>query len=302
MAIYHLHTKIIERSAGRRIVAAAAYRAGVKLFDERYNATHDFSFKRDIAHSEIILPEGAPAWMGERDILWNEIEKVEKRKDAQLAREIEIALPRELDDDNRLGLVRSYIRSQFTKLGMVADFNIHDAHASDGEEQPHAHILLTLRTINKDKKFGNKDRSWNDRSLMEQWRKSWCDLTNHYLDKIGSKERVDHRSLKKQLADAEKENDIERVVELDRIPQPKIGYRAYALEKRGIKSNRGNLWRLVQATNQKIQQLKKQMVVLGGAISKFASKLFPGSDGHDIVEVNKAIISPALKVPKKDTS
>ncbi|HMS45338.1 MAG TPA: MobA/MobL family protein, partial [Alphaproteobacteria bacterium] len=249
-----------------------------------------------------ILPEGAPLWMGQRDILWNEVEKIEKRKDAQLAREIEIALPRELDEKNRVELVRSYILNQFTKRGMVADLNIHNSHASDGNEQPHAHILLTLRTINKDKKFGNKDRSWNDRSLMEQWRKSWSDMTNDYLRKIGSTERIDHRSLKKQLAEAEKGKDITRVVELDRIPQPKIGYRAYALEKRGIKSNRGNLWRLVQATNQKIQQLKKQMVVLGGTIGKFASKFFGGADDRDGHDVNMALSSPTLKTAKKDTS
>jgi len=139
VAIYHLSAKVT--------VAAAAYRSAGRLRDERQGIEHDFSRKRDVVHTEIIAPENAPDWMRDRDQLWNAVELVERRKDAQLAREIEVSLPRELDRDARLELVRGFVDREFVERGMIADVAVHEGRARDGLEQPHAHIMLTMREL-----------------------------------------------------------------------------------------------------------------------------------------------------------
>jgi len=156
MAIYHLSGSIISRSQGRSCVAASAYRAGGKIIDERTGLTHDFEKKEgDVAHKEILLPKGAPAWMGERARLWNHVEAVEKRKDAQLAREFTISLPKELTEQQNIALARQFVQQQFVDKGMVADVCVHRGH---GNDQPHAHVMLSLREITAEG-FGKKNRS-----------------------------------------------------------------------------------------------------------------------------------------------
>lgn len=162
MAIYHLSVKIISRSKGRSAVASAAYRAGEKLHDLREDKTHDYSRKSGVIHREVITPDGAPEWATQREVLWNRVEASEKRKDSQLAREVEIALPRELSTEARAQLVRSFVQDEFTNKGMIADVAIHNPEASDGQENPHAHIMLTMRHLD-DWEFGGKNRQWNHR-------------------------------------------------------------------------------------------------------------------------------------------
>src|ERR1700691_5421903 len=125
MAIYHLSVKIIKRGSGRSVVAAAAYRAAQSLAEEQTGHTHDYTRKVGVEHSEIVAPEGALHWMRDRLTLWNAVEAVEKRRDAQLAREVEIALPIELDNASQLSLVRQFVQREFVSKGMVADFSIH---------------------------------------------------------------------------------------------------------------------------------------------------------------------------------
>lgn len=196
MAIYHLSAKIISRADGRSVVAAAAYRAGESLREGSTGITFDYTRKQGVVHTEVLAPQGAPDWVHERLILWNTIDRVEKRRDAQLAREIEVGLPVELDDAQQLALARDFVRRQFVSQGMVADLAIHrhDAH------NPHAHILLTTRRLDGDG-FGLKERSWNTRAKLLDWRIGWEEVTNTHLAQAGLAIRIDHRTLKAQGLD-----------------------------------------------------------------------------------------------------
>jgi len=144
MALYHLNSQYISRGKGQCVVAAAAYRSGSKLIAEFidrdtgtiFTKVFDYRHKKDVAFSEMILPKNAPKWMKNRQDLWNHIERIEKRKDAQLAREIEVALQRELNLEQNLEVVRSFITECFTNKGIIADLNIHL-----DDNNPHAHIL-----------------------------------------------------------------------------------------------------------------------------------------------------------------
>ena len=268
MAIYHLSAKVISRAGGRSSVAAAAYRTAGRLRDDRQGLEHDYSRKGGVVHSEIMAPENAPDWMRDRDQLWNAVEAVEKRRDAQLAREIEVALPRELDRSARLELLRGFVGREFVVRGMIADVAVHEGKARDGQSQPHAHIMLTMRELTGDG-FGKKDRSWNAPDLLVGWREAWAREANGALERAGRSERIDHRSLDVQRAEAEQQAErarsdrqdelaLERekkVIELSREPEPKIGPSANAQEKRGIATERGDAFRAVQDRNAQRQEL-----------------------------------------------
>jgi len=208
MAIYHFTSKIIARGSGKSSVASAAYRAGEKLYDERQNKIVDYTRKQDVMFKEIFIPEGAPKWMADREKLWNVVEKIERRKDAQLAREIHFSLPRELSKEQNIELAKEFIKNEFVSRGMIADLCIHDGMAKDGEEQPHAHVMLTMREV-VEEGFGLKERSWNDRDGYGLWRESWAEHANRYLAMNGIEQRIDHRSYAEQG--------------IDLIPQNKIG-------------------------------------------------------------------------------
>lgn len=213
VAIYHCSAKVIGRSSGRSATGAAAYRAGEKIVDHRTGLIHDYTRKGGVDHAQIIAPAGAPEWATDRSALWNEVEAAEKRKDAQLCREVEVAIPRELTVDQQRQLVLDFAREQFVARGMVADVAFHH---QDGEN-PHAHILLTTRTIGPDG-FGQKAREWNDRALLEQWRSQWAEHANRALERAGHAERIDHRSLADQG--------------IDRQPTQHLGPTATAIERR----------------------------------------------------------------------
>lgn len=192
VAIYHLTAKMISRARGQSAVAAAAYRFGVALRDERYGITHRFAADRAIAHAEIMAPPGAPAWAGVRDQLWNRVEAGERRKDAQLARVVEIALPAELSPGENLSLVRDYVAGEFIARGMIADFCLRG-----DPGKPHAHILLTLRPVTAEG-FGLKERRWNGRAVLQEWRAAWAERANDHLARAGHGVRIDHRTLEAQ--------------------------------------------------------------------------------------------------------
>ena len=147
MAIYHFSAKVIQRSQGRSVIAAAAYRAAEALHDDMLGRTFNYLDKPGVVHSEILLPAGAPSRWLDRAMLWNEAQQVERRKDAVLAREIELALPRELSQAEAIALARDFVREQFVARGMVADLNVHWGQAADGEAQPHAHVMLAMRRV-----------------------------------------------------------------------------------------------------------------------------------------------------------
>jgi Ti-type conjugative transfer relaxase TraA len=196
VAIYHLSAKILTRAAGRSVVAAAAYRAGESLAEDATGMTFDYTRKSGVEHCEILAPKVVPDWVHVRSRLWNAVEAAEKRKDAQLAREIEVGLPIELDADQQLALMRAFVQREFVARGMIADLAIH----RDDANNPHAHVLLTLRSIDA-AGFGLKERSWNERSKLLAWRQSWQEMTNQHLALAGHDVRIDHRSLKDQGLD-----------------------------------------------------------------------------------------------------
>ncbi|WP_316159317.1 Ti-type conjugative transfer relaxase TraA [Bradyrhizobium sp. SZCCHNRI3042] len=219
MAIYHLHVKVIGRKAGSSAVASAAYRSASRLRDERLGREQDFSGKRGVVHSEVMLPENAPAGWGDRERLWNAVEAVEIRKDAQLAREVEFAIPRELTETQGIELARDFVHGEFVGLGMVADLNVHWDRDEDGMPKPHAHVMLTMRAVDENG-FGQKVRDWNRTEMVERWRRRWAELANERLTELDIDARIDHRSLEAQGVPLE--------------PQSQIGAPAKRIEVRGI--------------------------------------------------------------------
>ncbi len=207
MALYHFSAKVIQRSQGRSAVAAAAYRAAEELHDKLLDQDHDYTDKQHVVHKEIMLPDGAPARWLDREILWNEVEAAERRKDAVLARDIEISLPRELGQVEAVALVQDFVREQFVARGMVADLNVHWTKARDGGEQPHAHVMLTMRVVEGDG-FGLKQRGWNDKALLRTWRERWAEVANARLHELGHDARIDHRSYAAQGIDLEPQHKI----------------------------------------------------------------------------------------------
>ena len=198
MAIFHLSAAPIQRSKGHSAVAAAAYRAGERLEDRRMGELHDYQRKQGIVASEIIAPDSAPAWVNDREELWNRAEQAEKRKDAQPAREIRLALPAELTDEQRADLVFDFCRDAFVKNGMVADVSIHRPDRHGDDRNHHAHILLTMRELDGDDFSAKKNRDWNSDILLQGWREQWAAYQNAALEEAGFDARVDHRSLMEQ--------------------------------------------------------------------------------------------------------
>jgi Ti-type conjugative transfer relaxase TraA len=215
VAIYHFSAKVIGRSAGRSAVASAAYRAAEQLHDDKLDRDHDYTAKAGVVHKEIMLPDGAPERWQDRATLWNEVEAGEKRKDAQLARDIEISLPRELGEVAAVQLARDFVREQFVDRGMVADLNVHWTRGSDGEMQPHAHVMLTMREVVPGREghpeggaFGKKVVDWNATALLREWRERWAELANARLCELGHDVRIDHRSYAEQGIGLEPQHKI----------------------------------------------------------------------------------------------
>lgn len=231
MAIYHLHASIVSRGKGHSAVAAAAYRSGEEILDRRTGEEHDYSRRSGVDHTEIIAPDDAPDWTRERAELWNQAEAAERRQDAQVAREVRVALPVELGDEDRRQLVRDFVSESFVSRGMVADVAYHDG---DGRN-PHAHILLTTRPVAPDDDgfSAKKDRSWNSRETLEDWRESWATAANRALERAERWERIDHRTLEAQRDEALDRGDLSRAATLDREPGVHLGRASYAMAVRG---------------------------------------------------------------------
>ena len=193
MAIYRFGKSIIGRTANRRVVAAAAYRSGSRLYDEGIDRHHDFSSKTGVLHSEVILPPGAPQRWSDRETLWNEVERTEHRRDSQLAVDILVTLPDELGQARAIELVRNFARHEFVRLGMVADLNVHWETGVGGQTNAHCHILLTTRHIEPEG-FGLKQAQWSRLDLLLHWRAAWADHANAELARSGLDVRIDHRS------------------------------------------------------------------------------------------------------------
>ena len=183
MAIYHFSAKVVSRANGSSAVASAAYRSASELHDVRLGRDHDFSNKAGVIHSEVMLPEGAPERLNDRSTLWNEVEAGEKRKDAQLAREVEFSIPREMNEKQGVALAQDFVKKQFVDRGMVADLNVHWDKAKDGTPKPHAHVMLAMRDVGPEG-FGKKNRDWNSTELLKDWREAWSAHVNERMAEL----------------------------------------------------------------------------------------------------------------------
>jgi hypothetical protein len=244
MALYHFSAKIVCRSRGQSAVASAAYRARTRLLDERLGKTFDYSRRRGLVRTEIMAPDNAPDWMRDREELWNAVEKVERRKDSQLARSLDIALPHELSLDHNTELLRGFIQEQFVDKGMIADIAIHAPGGEGDTRNIHAHILLTTREI-AGPGFGLKARQWDRKEELEQWREAWADHANRVLERERFEERIDHRSLVDQG--------------VDREPTTHIGPAGKQMEQRGKPSDRARQYRNIEAANDDLALAKKEL-------------------------------------------
>ena len=298
MAIFHCSIKIISRSAGKSATSASAYRAGTKVYDDELGETFDYTKKRGVVFSEVLLCANAPQEFTDREKMWNSVQAIEKAKNSQLCREVEVALPVELSREEQVKLVREYIQENFTSKGMCADWALHDK----GDGNPHAHILLTVRPIKSNGEWGAKRKDsyalddkgnkipvidlntgkqkigsrgrkmwerisipstdWNDQSRAEEWRKGWADACNKYLQ---GRTRIDHRSYVRQGK--------------KQLPTMHEGYVARKIAKRGKKSTiieynakvrRTNDYS--QATEQDLQAVEAELKQLEAELEKLKSE------------------------------
>jgi MobA/MobL family len=250
MAIFHYSVKAINRSSGRSSVAAAAYRAGEKLVDERTGNVYDYERKDGVLHHEIFLPDGETVG---REDLWNLVEKAEKRKDAKVAREIVVALPNELSQLDQLGLVRGYAQDLSRRTDWAVDVAMH-APGRDGDQRnTHAHLLCSTRKIERDEngqlRMGAKTRAWDvvstGKELVLFERQEWERQVNKMLEIAQSPARVDCRSYAAQG-------------KADLMPQAHLGVSACQMERKGVETERGNRNRTAAEHNQGIADLARK--------------------------------------------
>jgi ATP-dependent exoDNAse (exonuclease V) alpha subunit len=249
MADYRLSAQMISRADGRNAVAAAAYRAGVELANERNGQTYDYTRKGGVLHTEIIAPAHAPVWAQDRAQLWNEAERSETRKNSQVAREIQLSLPHELTDAQRKQLVTEFVRDNFVAKGMVADIAIHAPSRHGDERNVHAHVLLTTRAMTPEG-FAEKRREWNAKEHLYAWRENWATVQNRHLTQaLGPKApQVTHQSYAEQG--------------LDKVPGHHLGPSATAMERRRERSERGDLNRGSRAANERMKEARARQDAL----------------------------------------
>lgn len=268
MAIYHFNCKVISRGKGQSAIASAAYRSGEKLYSERYGESN--FYKRVVSPETFILkPKHAPEWVLNREKLWNQVEAIEKSSRAQLSREINIALPIELSNEEQFSLTKEYIQTNYVDEGMVADVSIH----RDDKNNPHFHVMLTTRPFKENGEWGSKAKKiyildedgnklrtksgdfksrkdnttdWDSRGKLAEWRKNWADITNQYLEKNGFSQRISEKSY----------------AELGEKRQPTIheGYVARQMEKRGQISERAEANRQIKKGNYSSEENRKETV------------------------------------------
>lgn len=227
MPNYHCSVKVISRATGRSAVACAAYRSNERLRDERLERDYDYTARDVVRHEQVMLPDGAPDEFRERERLWNAVEAAERRKDSQLAREVEVSLPRELSREEQVKLVRDYAQRNFVDEGMCADVCVHDR---DGRN-PHAHIMLTMRRVDADG-FGKKERSWNDKARVQEWRRDWERTQNRALERFYERTQTPERD----RAYVDSRSYAERGVE--RLPQRHEGPQVREIEAKAEKRAR----------------------------------------------------------------
>ena len=276
MALFHLNVTQIKRSKGQSAIAAAAYRAGEKLYSEYYGETSDYTNKGGVICSEILLPDHAPREYADRQTLWNAVEKAERGKNAQLAYSFDIALQNEFSLDENIALARQFLLEHFVSRGMVVDFSIHVPDAEPGGiSNPHFHVMAPIRPIEENGKWGMKQRrvyeldeegnrlldadgnyifnavpttDWGSPETLEYWREQWAAMCNTKFEEKGLPERIDHRSYERQGVDL--------------LPTIHEGPSVRQMEAKGIRTDKGEFNRWIKATNSVIRDMKKKIASL----------------------------------------
>ena len=281
MADYHFHVTQIKRSKGQSAVACAAYRSGEKLFSDYYGEVSDYTRKRGIVHTEILLPAHAPPEYSDRQTLWNAVEKAEHHPKAQLAYSFDITLQNEFSIEENIELARQFLLDEFVSRGMICDFAVHLPDKKDGIQNPHFHVLCPMRPLDANGQWEAKQRreyildecgnrlrdksgdfafnavpttDWGSPETLEHWRKAWCDLCNSKFEEKGFDERIDHRSYERQG------------VEL--LPTVHEGPTVRAMEKRGIQTEKGSLNKWIKATNKMILAAEKKVSAMKNWVSE----------------------------------
>ena len=273
MALYHFSVKQVSRGKGQTVVNSAAYISGQKLYNDYYGQTHDYTKKSGVVFTEILTPEYVPERLTDRETLWNEVEKIEKGKRAQLAYSFDIALQNELTLDENIELAREFCQEQFVARGMIVDLAVHEGKSKNEDEpdNPHFHVLAPIRPITEES-WGNKQKreyvldedgnrikdakgndvfnavsttGWNDPELLKEWRRAWTEKVNEKFRECHMAARIDHRSYKEQG--------------IDLIPTIHEGYEVRAMEKKGIKTVIGELNRAIRQFNQMFISLKESI-------------------------------------------
>ena len=238
MALYHFTSKVVSRSKGQSAVHTAAYNAREQLHDERHDRdTKDYGYKGKTEFSGIFAPKDAPAWVHDREQLWNRAEAAENRKDSQTARSVEFALPRELDAEQRRRLVTDFVRETFSRPGMVADVNIHAPHRGNDDRNYHVHCLLTMRRLDGENFAAKKETQWNNKEDYAQWREKWAHMGARALERAGHQQEADrfqhgHKNLAGQQEAALARGDTAWAEHCDREAQIHKGAAVSAMEQK----------------------------------------------------------------------
>ena len=276
MALFHMNVTQIKRSKGQSAIAAAAYRAGEKLYSEYYGETSDYTNKGGVICSEILLPDHAPNEYADRQILWNAVEKAERGKNAQLAYSFDIALQNEFSMEENIALARQFLLEHFVSRGMVVDFAVHVPDTEPGGiSNPHFHVMCPIRPIEENRKWGCKQHrvyeldedgyrlldadgnyifnavpttDWGSPETLEYWREQWAAMCNAKFEEMGLSERIDHRSYERQG--------------IDLLPTIHEGPAVRQMEAKGIRTDNGEFKRWIKATNALIQSVRKKIAAL----------------------------------------
>ncbi|HFH7403994.1 TPA: MobQ family relaxase [Streptococcus agalactiae] len=282
---FHFSVNIISRGKGKSAVASAAYISGEKIKNEWDGVTHDYTKKQGVISKEIFLPDHAPKEYKDRKTLWNSVELFEKNSNAQLARNFIISLPKELSIEENKKMIEEYVQNNFVKEGMIVDLAIHDE-SREGNQNIHAHIMTIVRPINEDGTWGQKSKkeyildekgekilnkngkpktrkieltTWNDKGNVEKWRENFSDLCNEYLVKNKIEKRVDHRSFKRQG--------------IKQIPTIHLGASASAMERKGIRTEKGDINREIKKQNELLKNIGNEIKKITSWLAGFKDKL-----------------------------
>lgn len=274
MALYHFHVGQVKRSAGQSVIESAAYRAGERLYSERYGEYSDYTRKGGVVYTEILLPPHAPSEYADRQALWNAVEAAERGKNAQLAYSFDIALQNEFTLEENIALARRFLLDNFVSRGMIADFAVHRPDKAGGIENPHFHVLCPIRPLNPDGSWGAKQRrvyrengkfdavpttGWGKPETLEEWREAWAELCNAKFKDKGFVCRIDHRSYEKQG--------------IDQAPNIHEGVAVRQMEAKGIATDKGERNRWIRSANAMLRTLREKIKALTGWLEEIRAEL-----------------------------